>query len=312
VQNARQEFPVQLIRHLFTATDFSHASRLAVDRGLALASGIGARCTVLHALGLDALGSLREMLGEEAAPVAARVLEQARARLQELVADAARDHGVVPELLVEEGVATAVVPRRAVELDADLVVVGSRGESNLRRLLIGSTTSRLLRKSRCPVLVVKTAWQGAYRRALVAVDFSPASVLALRLVRELAPGAHLQLLHIFEVPQEGLLQTAGVAPEVIHGYRHQARQRALQQLHELVAAAGLDRNRCTVSVDHGDAAGAILERSRHQHNELVVMGKHGTHVTEELLLGSVTRRVLSECVADVLVVVDKQLPPAQE
>jgi CPA2 family monovalent cation:H+ antiporter-2 len=39
------------------------------------------------------------------------------------------------------------------------------------------------------------------------------------------------------------------------------------------------------------------------------MGKHGTHVTEELLLGSVTRRVLAESQADVLVVVDPLAPP---
>ncbi len=302
---------MSLIRHLFTATDFSDPSRQAVDRAFSLARLTGARCTVLHALGLDALGPLRDLLGEEAVPVATRVLENARARLREFVAVPARDHGVAPELLVEEGLATSVVPRRTAEPDADLVVVGSRSDSHLRRLLIGSTTSRLLRKSLCPVLVVQTAWQGPYRRALVAVDFSPAAVLALQLTRELAPDAHIELLHIFDVPFEGMLRTAGVAPDVINGYRSQARQRALQQLHELVAQAGLDRDRCTVSVEHGDAASAIIEHARHRHNELLVMGKHGTHVTEELLLGSVTRRVLGECAADALVVVDRKPPPPQ-
>jgi CPA2 family monovalent cation:H+ antiporter-2 len=39
------------------------------------------------------------------------------------------------------------------------------------------------------------------------------------------------------------------------------------------------------------------------------MGKHGTHVTEELLLGSVTQRVLAESQGDVLVVVDPNAAP---
>jgi len=37
------------------------------------------------------------------------------------------------------------------------------------------------------------------------------------------------------------------------------------------------------------------------------MGKHGTNVTEELLLGSVTKQVLAESRSDVLVVVDKRV-----
>lgn len=41
------------------------------------------------------------------------------------------------------------------------------------------------------------------------------------------------------------------------------------------------------------------------------MGKHGTHVSEVLLPGSVTRRVLGEALADLLVVVDKRLPPPE-
>ena len=40
------------------------------------------------------------------------------------------------------------------------------------------------------------------------------------------------------------------------------------------------------------------------------MGKHGTHVTEELLLGSVTKRVLSESEQDMLVVVGAPRPQA--
>jgi hypothetical protein len=37
---------------------------------------------------------------------------------------------------------------------------------------------------------------------------------------------------------------------------------------------------------------------------LIVLGKHGTHLTEELLLGSVTRQVLDAAQGDVLVVSD--------
>ena len=43
--------------------------------------------------------------------------------------------------------------------------------------------------------------------------------------------------------------------------------------------------------------------------DLVVVGKHGTHITEELLLGSVTKHVLAEAQGDVLIVCGP--PPAE-
>jgi nucleotide-binding universal stress UspA family protein len=52
---------------------------------------------------------------------------------------------------------------------------------------------------------------------------------------------------------------------------------------------------------HGDPAQCILEQEEEQGADLIVMGKHGTGVTEELLLGSVTKHVLSQARADVLV-----------
>lgn len=42
------------------------------------------------------------------------------------------------------------------------------------------------------------------------------------------------------------------------------------------------------------------------------MCKHGTHVTEELLIGSETNRVISEAQCDVLVVVDERNPVSAE
>jgi len=294
------------IRHVFTATDLSDHALPALERSFQLAQAAGLRLTVMTALGLDALGPLRNLLGDRADEVTQRALAQRRAELEALVGVPRRNRGVTAGLLVEEGLATTVVPARAIAADADLVVVGARGESLMRRLLIGSTASRLLRKSRCPVLVVRHACRGPYRRVLVPVDFSPGSALTVEIARELAPDAHLVLLHVFDVPFEGMLQHAGVQQDTIHRYRIEARQRAMRQLHALAAPLEAARASFTTLVEHGDATAQILAQQAHHRCDLVVMGKHGTHVTEELLLGSVTKRVLSEARADVLVVVDKR------
>lgn len=297
-----------MTRHILSATDLSAHSLQAVDRAADLATTTGARHTVLHALGLDALGPLRNLLGERADSVAHTAVQQQQAALAAAMADPARHPGPAPTLRVEEGLASRVVPSLVRETDTDLVVVGARGQSLLRRLVVGSTASHLLRRSHCPVLVVKNPFQQPYRRVLLPMDFSPGSALALALARELAPRADLVLLHAFDVPFEGMLQYAGVSQDIIHQYRIEARERALRQLREMAAEQGLAAGDYTPLVEHGDAVALITGHQQRLGCDLVVMGKHGTHVTEELLLGSVTKRVLSEGDADVLVVVDKRGP----
>ncbi len=52
---------------------------------------------------------------------------------------------------------------------------------------------------------------------------------------------------------------------------------------------------------HGLATPCILEQEQEQDCDLIVIGKHGSGMLEELLLGSVTKPVLALSSADVLV-----------
>lgn len=56
--------------------------------------------------------------------------------------------------LVEEGSAARGIARLVKEVCADLVVVGTRGRTNMRDLLIGSTAERVVREAACSVLTV--------------------------------------------------------------------------------------------------------------------------------------------------------------
>lgn len=212
---------------------------------------------------------------------------------------------------VEHGLAANVVPAYASTSNADLVVVGARGQGLLRHLMVGSTASRLLRKSKCPVLVVKNPCQGPYRTALIPVDFSAASELSVGLTRAVAATAEIVLLHVFDVPFEGMLQYAGVTHDVVEHYRREAREKSLARLHQIARHAGLGPDDYTAVVARGETVARILSARKNHDCDLIVAGKHGTHVTEELLLGSVTKRLLSESNCDLLVVVDKRGPSAE-
>jgi nucleotide-binding universal stress UspA family protein len=60
----------------------------------------------------------------------------------------------------------------------------------------------------------------------------------------------------------------------------------------------------------GDASQRIVEQEQGSDCDLVVVGKHGQTAAEELLLGSVTRHVLAEGSADVLVSTAHTTPAA--
>lgn len=295
-------------KYILAATDLSSNSSQAIDRGFLLAKASGARFTIVHAVGIDALAPLRELLGENADAVSEKILDEATGRLAEFVSDSPVKDDVPVDLHIERGLAGSVIPVVAETAGVDLVLLGAHGSGFLQRMVLGSIASRLLRKCKSPVLIVKQEAHKAYRRVLIAVDFSPGSETAIRITREIAPNADVVLLHIFDVPFEGKMQYAGVSEDVIHQYRIEARTRATQQLHELAKLTGMSTEDYSVLVIQGDATRNIIELEEKYRCDLIVMGKHGTHVTEELLLGSVTKRVLAESRSDVLVVVDKRHP----
>ena len=300
------------LRHVIAATDLSPRSRHAVRRAAQVAAHTGARCTLLHALGIDDAGALVGTLARFQRRLAPALEKQAHAELDAVAATERGTHpGLAIKARVERSPATQALPALAQEVGADLVVIGPRGEGLARRVLLGSTASRLLRQTLCPVLVARHAPKGPYRRVLVAVDFSPGSLAIVQTARRVAPEAKLVLLHAFEAPFEGLLVYAGVDDEALARYQAEAKEAALARLQALARDAGLSLDDYLPVVRHGNALRILLERQRRLACDLVALGKHGTGVTEELLLGSLTERVLAEAPVDVLVVVDPR-PPTLE
>lgn len=288
------------LENILVATDLSSLARQAADRAARLARASGARLRLVHALNAGVAAQLQQMLGLGSA-IEATLVEQTRHELQALADDLAAERQAPFETALVQGNVVDEIARQAEGVSADLVVLGARGAGFLRRLILGSTAERLLRKSMRPMLVVKQRAHEPYRRVLVALDFSAWSEPLIDLARRVAPGAHLVLLSAYEVPFEGKLRYAGVADAAIQGYRERARRAAEQQLHALATRANLALGDWTPCLPFADASLAIVEHELALACDLVVMGKHGRNMVEELLLGSVTSHVLAESAGDVLV-----------
>ena len=289
------------LKRILAATDLSAPARHAVERAALVSQDTAASLDLLHVANLAPLERLRQLMGATPADLEQRVLEAARNKLEDLAATLQRRFGVAPGTQVATGSLLTELAKKADVLAADLLVCGAKGESLIRHLALGTTALRVLGMTRCPVLVVKQPPHEAYKRLLVAVDFSPSSLRTIQHARSVAPQATIVLMHTFEVPFEGHLRYASVDNDTINRYRIVARQEALQKLQALRDQAGLSNGDTRLLVLHGDPALRVIEQEQELDCDLTVMGKHGEGLLEEMLLGSVTKHVLTDLQGDLLV-----------
>ncbi|WP_313952450.1 universal stress protein [Accumulibacter sp.] len=286
---------------LLVATDLSAPSRHAAQRAAMLARQTGARLVLAHVLEKRALAELLHLFDEDGQGVQDQIRAQAREALSLLAAEIGEPLGVSAGQHLLEGEVMGSISMQADLLDASLLVVGARGAGFMRHWLLGATAERLLRVTLRPILMVKQAPREAYRKVIVPMDFSPWSLGAVRLAMAVAPQAELILLHAYEARFEDKMRIAGVNEDLIQGYRSKAQQYALLRLKQTAAEAGLAAAQWQPLLTHGEAALGILEQEEEQGADLIVLGKHGVGMAEELLLGSVTKRVLPRARCDVLV-----------
>jgi nucleotide-binding universal stress UspA family protein len=285
---------------ILAATDFSAYARLAADRAARIASDESCALALLHVVPGETLSRLRAWLGEGSAPER-QLADEASAQLQDLAHELRAVAGAPVETSVVSGGLPDEMLREAERRDARLIVVGARGAGFARRLVLGTTAERLMRRTARPLLVVRQQPRERYRRVLVAVDFSEWSAPALVAARWVAPRADVVLMTAFEVPYEGKLRQAGIEEAVVLRYRERARAEASQRLRALATAAGLRDGDWEPCVVEGEPSARIVETERDRRCDLVAIGKHGTPLAVDLLLGSVTQHLLAEGAADMLI-----------
>lgn len=289
------------VKNIMVATDLSAPARHAAMRAAMLSRELGTQLALTHVVNLHWLEHLSRLLGPSGETLAKRLHENGVRELNKLAADIDGRYCVTVSIHVAQGLILDEIVEHADRLDASLVVMGHRGTGFVREVLMGSTTERVLRKATRPLLVVKQMPHEPYRRILVPVDFSGRSLAAVRLAHALAPQAELIVLHAFEAPYESKLHYAGVDEDDIKALRTAAQAEAGRCMTRLLAEAQLAAGQPRSLVLPGPALDCILEQEQEQDCDLIVIGKHGYGIVEELLLGSVTKHLLMLSSCDVLV-----------
>lgn len=289
---------------ILVLTDFSDGSRQAVDRAARLAHDLGADLHIAHAALLPTVIPAWGDPGGGAWIDANAIVEAAYEGLEREADRVEAVHGDRPKPHVSTGSTHRGLAGVAESVGADLVVVGARGRGFRLERMLGSTAERLVRTLNEPVLVVRTPCTHAYRRAVIATDFSGPALAAADIVGRIAGSAERMLVHVHEDLYEHLAAYSGApATDRERHSRHAQIQASRSLEHELerLDAMGLG---ATGAIRDGVASEILPGYIRECGADLLALGAHGRGGLERLLLGSVSAWLLGQVDCDVLVVRD--------
>jgi len=253
---------------------------------------------LLHVLEQSWLDSLKQFISSPT-EVKDGIVDDTSRSLRKLAEDTRLLSGFQLEPQVRTGNTLDVIVETATQYD--LLVLGARGRHPVRALALGTTSQRLLSKTRKSVLVVKRKPDRPYQRILVAVDFSPNSRKAIEYASVIGPGALVNIVHVFEPLFEKQMISAGASDKIIEEYRAKARIDAENQMSAFLATARVGADKTLQSIEHGHASARLPEIVEGWDPDLIIVGKHGRSRIEELFLGSVTIHMLAQSQCDVLV-----------
>ncbi len=221
-----------------------------------------------------------------------------------VAADLERAGLPVTSTIVEGRPADSIVAE-AKRIDANLVVLGSRGHGRIGALLLGSVSAAVVDRVHSSVLVARG---DTLTRAVVAIDGSRSARSAARIAATWAPFSAIPIT-VVTVAEAVRPWTAAISPAFLGRARrvlqHQARN-AISEAHEIAdeAVAGLEKAGRSASADvrTGEVAAEVIDAAKEHEADMVLMGCRGRTSLRSILLGSVARDVVLASEASVMVV----------
>lgn len=196
----------------------------------------------------------------------------------------------------------------AIDIGADLVVIGPHGIRPRPSRFLGTTADRVVRTSSVPVLVATSPAAHPPRRLLVPVDDASITPALLAWARDLAErfDGDITLLHVWsnaDYSHVASMSYATTRNEV------DARREIEKDLHDAaaywlneMARTGIARDRVMATVAYGDAGDRTIETATATKADLIVLGRRGSGLVAPALLGSTVGTVLHGARCPVLVI----------
>lgn len=297
------------VRRILVCIDHSSFARACVRHAIAISKSLGGTITVLHVMQPP-----HERAGTHATDVLDWEIERQAelALLGELEREATKAAGHHVETRLEQGHPAQRIVAVARELDAGVTILGSRGERGDAPWDLGSTVLQVLAVAQGSVLVVRSTTAAETdivcpKRILVPLDGSvrAESVLPSTLRIASMHGAELLLALVI---QEPIVTRVLCSPEDLSAARDLATRleisgkRYLEELRGQLSREGASVR--TLVLRSPDERQCLLELSRNEQSDLIVLSAHGSNCNPAVISGSVTVSLLAHAAVPLLVLQD--------
>lgn len=203
--------------------DFSTEANYALNFAADLAKKTKNKLELLHVIELptptsfSSYGEAGTMSNETANIFMIELIDKRKKQMKELEEEF-EDAGFTFETKMVFGNPFAGISKEIVEIDADLVVMGSKGSSGLEEVLIGSNTEKVVRNASCPVITIKSAIAPSdIHKIVFASDFNevPANVVArLKTSIEIIDGE----LHLVKINTPSMFEHSRTSMEKMEAF----------------------------------------------------------------------------------------------
>jgi len=216
---------------------------------------------------------------------------------------ALRPNWSVVESRIMRGHPAEAIVRTAARQKADLIVMGSRGLTDVRAFLLGSVSRKVVMHADCPVLLIKKRVP-VLRRVVVAVDGSKDAWAGVEQLLQMPLPEVAQVTVVSVVPP--LPIDSSEQPLTLSGFLEQLRtpllkkaQSVAKEAAERIEKAGFE---VKTAVVHGHPSHEIVKVAEAERADLVVVGSRGLTGNTRFLTGSVSDGVIKYAPCAVLVV----------
>lgn len=189
------------MKTILYATDYSENSVAAIKYAHEMSEQMGTRLVVAHVFDYPTvLGT--EDLDEPFPHLEESAFKSHRSKLEKFceahLGSVWKSPNIQLEAVENKSVVKGIISV-AEEWHAYLIVIGMKGGSALREMIMGSTTKHLIEKAPCPILSIPTDASYMKPKTIVyATDFEAEDVYAIRKLAEMAEqfGAEIKVVHI--------------------------------------------------------------------------------------------------------------------
>ncbi len=252
-------------------------------------------------------------LREELSNIRQKTIEKARELVHRLSVPFSQQN-IEIHPMVAEGTPGGEILTALDKYQIDLLALGTKGLTGMKRFLLGSVSEWMLYDAPCSVLVVRsqaqqpTASNARGLHVLLAMNGSSDSWKAVTLLKtlKLPETSRLTILHVVEKPAglKTLEWVSGQADATMFSEdcRRTGRQAGTQLLEEIERDLKGEAFEVDTKLTEGHAADEILKAAQDIRTDLIVVGSKGvTGFRRMMMLGGVSNKVVRHAPCSVLV-----------